>query len=139
MSGKKNRHTMNDPSQRQLRVGEQVRHELSQLLQRGHFKDPSLVEKSALITVTEVRLTPDLKHAKAYVLPLGGKQSDIDELLPALNEEAKTFQSELGHALKMKFTPRVQFVTDHSFGEADRIEHILHNIKKDHPNTDGNT
>lgn len=118
------------PSQRQLRAGEQVRHEISNTLQRGHFKDENLVEKSALVTVTEVRLTPDLKNAKAYVMPLGGKQEDIDILLPALNAEAKTFQADLGHALEMKFTPRVQFVLDTSFAEAQRIENILNDIKK---------
>jgi ribosome-binding factor A len=117
------------PSQRQLRVGEQVRQEIAKTLQRGHFKNTELVDKSRLITVTEVRMTPDLKNARAYVMPLGGKAEDIESLLPALNAEAKEFQADLGHALAMKFTPRVQFIVDNSFDEASRIESILRNIQ----------
>jgi ribosome-binding factor A len=122
------------PTQRQLRVGEQVRHEIAQTLQRGHFGNPDLSDNSRMITVTEVRLSPDLKNAKAYVLPLGGKKEDVERLLPLLNDEHRVFQADLAHALEMKFTPRVKFIEDTSFGEAQRIESILHNIHKAHPN-----
>ena len=121
---------LNGPSQRQLRVAEQVRHELSKSLQRGHFQNQLLLDKSNMITVTEVRISPDLKNAKAYVMPLGGLQNDIETLLPALNEEAKSFQADLAHALEIKFTPRLRFIVDDSFGEAERIETILYKINK---------
>lgn len=126
-------HSALGPTQRQLRVGEQVRHEIAQTLQRGHFSHPDLADKSRMVTVTEVRISPDLKNAKAYVLPLGGKREDIDMLLPLLNDEHRVFQADLAHALEMKFTPRVKFVEDTSFGEAQRIENILHDIHKAHP------
>jgi ribosome-binding factor A len=131
----KKQHSNTGPTQRQLRVGEQVRHEIAQTLQRGHFSNPELSDNSRIITVTEVRLSPDLKHAKAYVLPLGGKREDIERFLPLLNEEHRVFQADLAHALEMKFTPRVKFLEDTSFGEAQRIESILHDIHKAHPHS----
>ena len=115
-------------SQRQLRVGEQVRHELAKILQRGRFKNEELTNNANLITVTEVRISPDLKNARVYVMPLGGK--NIDVLLPALNDQAKYMQYELAQSLGLKNTPRLSFVTDESFGEADRIENILYEIER---------
>lgn len=115
-----------EPSQRQLRVGEQVRQVITETLQRGKFNDILLMDASHNVTVSEVRPSPDLKHAKAYVMTLGGK--NIDEILPALNEAAPVFQKELGKKLTMKFTPKIRFVKDTSFDEASRIDDILRNI-----------
>lgn len=114
------------PSQRQLRVGEQIRHIIAETLQRGHFHDNALFDHS--VTVTEVRVTPDLKNARAYVMSLGG--DNMDDILPALNDEARTFQKEINRQTNLKFTPRVMFVTDDSFEEANRIEDILRNLPK---------
>lgn len=112
-----------EPSQRQLRVGEQIRHIIAQTLQRGHFHSEILIQNSSTVTVSEVRASPDLKYAKAYVMTLGGK--DIAEILSALNDEAKTFQKDIARQANLKFTPRISFVTDDSFDHAQRIESIL--------------
>lgn len=118
-----------EPSQRQLRVGEQLRQVITETLQRGKFNDILLMDASRNVTVSEVRPSPDLKHAKAYVMTLGGK--DIDEMLVALNESAPVFQKELGKELTMKFTPKISFVKDTSFDEASRIDNILRNLPMD--------
>lgn len=120
------------PSQRQLRVGEQIRHMIAETLQRGHFRDEILVDNARNVTVSEVRMTPDLKNARAYVMTLGGK--DMDTVLPALNDAASYFQKELGHKLKIKFTPRIRFVTDDSYEQANKIETILKNIHDEKEN-----
>jgi len=110
------------PSQRQLRVGEQVRHIIAETLQRGHFNHEALLD-GGKVTVTEVRVSPDLKQATAYVLSLGGY--NMDEILPALNEEHQTFQKEINRKSELKFTPRVTFKIDQSFDEAQKIDQIL--------------
>lgn len=117
------RHPSRPPSQRQLRVGEQLRHVISEALQRGHFRDSLLMEEAHNITVSEVRASPDLRKAKAYVMSLGGQH--INELLDALNSESDLFQKEINRNLNMKFTPRISFVTDQSYEEAQKIENIL--------------
>ncbi len=114
-------------SQRQLRVGEQIRHVIAETLQRGHFHDEALLD-AGRITVTEVRVSPDLKHAKTFVMPLGG--FDIESVLLALNEAAPYFQQEINRKTSLKFTPKVHFVPDPSFAQAERIETILRNIPK---------
>lgn len=116
------------PSQRQLRVGEQVKHLVAETLSRGHFQTEALFRLGAHITVSEVRVSPDLKNATAYVSAFG---RDIEEILPALNTEAQTFQREIAHKLKLRFTPRIRFVEDESFEKAHRIEEILHDLKKE--------
>ncbi|MGH1455295.1 MAG: 30S ribosome-binding factor RbfA [Alphaproteobacteria bacterium] len=118
--------SQNGPSQRQLRVGEQLRHIISETLQRGHFNDELLLNKSNTIIVSEVRPSPDMKHARAYVMSING--DNMDELIEALNENAKTFQKEIGRNMNMKFTPRVKFVTDTSFDEAQHITNILRGV-----------
>jgi len=115
------------PSQRQLRVGEQLRHIIAEVMQRGHFHDPALIEGAMHVTVTEVRAAPDLKQATAYVLPLGGK--DIESILPALNNAAAVFQKEINKQANMKFTPRIQFKMDDSFDNAQRLEALLGKIQ----------
>ncbi len=132
---KKNRKASNtEPSQRQLRVGEQIRHILSETLQRGHFNDEILIDQSHNIIVSEVRPSPDLRHARAYVMSLNGE--NMDTLLPALNEQSYVFQKEIARVSSLKFTPRVKFVTDTSFDEAQHIENLLRDV---HIPDDGDT
>ena len=113
----------NEPSQRQLRVGEQIRHILSETLRRGHFNSELLIDEAPHVTITEVRPSPDLKHARAYIMTLGGKQ--LEPILEALNADAQTFQKDINKQSNLKFTPRVKFVTDDSFEHAQRIEQLL--------------
>lgn len=117
------------PSQRQLRVGEQLRHVIVETLQKGKFYDEALLE-SRSITVTQVKPTPNLKSADVYVLTLGG--GDMDKILPALNEASAYFQKEINNKLRLKNTPKLSFKIDQSFDQAERIEQIL----KDIPQTD---
>jgi ribosome-binding factor A len=121
-----NAHDNQGPSQRQLRVAEQVRHILAETMQRGKFTDAALYEAAQNVTVAEVRMSPDLKHARAYVMTLGGR--NMDAILPALNDAAGLFQKELARKLSMKFTPRVKFVTDDTFDEAEKINNLLKNL-----------
>lgn len=114
------------PSQRQLRVAEQIRHIIGATMLRGHFKDPVLMD-AGKVTVTEVRVSPDLKHATAYVVALGGE--DMTNILPALNDSAAVFQKDIGRQAELKFTPKVSFRMDDSFDNAQRLENILGNIK----------
>jgi ribosome-binding factor A len=121
-------HRANEPSQRQLRAGEQIRHIVAETMRRGHFRHEALME-AGRITVTEVRVSPDLKNATAYVMSLGG--NNMDEILPALNEASSVFQKEIGRNVTFKFTPRIRFMKDDSFDEAQRIEDILREINPD--------
>lgn len=110
-----------EASQRQLRVGEEIRHELSRLLARGDLRDPALTGIS--LTVTEVRVSPDLKNAKAYVLPLGG--AGAEAAVAALNRASGFLRGRLGREVVLKYTPRLSFHTDKSFDEAARIGELL--------------
>jgi len=109
------------PSQRQRRVGEELRHRLAELFMRGDVHDPEL--RDVPLTVTEVVPTPDLRRATAYVMPLGGGEERA--VVQALNRAAPYLQSQIGRALTMKFTPRLTFKVDPSFEEADRVERQL--------------
>lgn len=129
------KHRTSEPSQRQLRVGEQIRHILSETLQRGHFHSQILMDEASKVTITEVRPSPDLKHARAYVMTLGGRQ--IEAVLDALNDEARVFQKDIGRHSNLKFTPKVRFVTDDSFDQAQRIEHLLRGESVDNDSEDG--
>lgn len=115
----------NGPSQRQLRVGEQLRHIIAETMARGHFHNKALLD-AGRITVTEVRVSPDMKNATAYVMSLGGL--NMDDILPALNEAAPLFQKEIGRQNSMKFTPRVRFKADDSFAQAQKIEDLLRDL-----------
>ncbi|WP_119303029.1 30S ribosome-binding factor RbfA [Dongia deserti] len=108
--------------QRQLRVGEEMRHALSEILREHHLDDPDLHDK--IITVTEVRISPDLRNATAFVMPLGG--TDTEKTVQALNRASGYFRRELGRAVKMQFTPTIRFRADETFDEASRIERLLH-------------
>ena len=119
------KHKTSDPSQLQWRVAEQIRHIIAETLQRGHFHDEALLN-SAGITVSEVRISPDLKNATAFVMSLGGE--NMNEILPALNENAKTFQKEINRGSNLKFTPRIKFVTDETFDEVQKIENLLREV-----------
>jgi ribosome-binding factor A len=116
------------PSQRQLRVGEQLRHIISEILQRGHFNNILLLDKASQVTVTEVRPSPDLKHARVYVSCI--MSDDPESLIEALNDSTNVFQREIGKNISMKFTPKVRFLQDESFGTGSRIDEILENIPK---------
>ena len=111
----------NGPSQRQLRVGELIRHELADLFNRGDIHDP-IIERTS-ITVLEVKTSPDLKVAKAYVRPLVGAAPD--ELLVALNRHRKHIRGVLAPKLKLKFNPEIRFVIDTVLDEAGRIDELL--------------
>jgi ribosome-binding factor A len=109
------------PSQRQLRVGELIRHKLAEMLVRGEIHDDVLA--SHVVTVPEVRLSPDLKLATVYIMPLGG--SDTDAVIEALNRHRRFIRGELAHAVNLKFAPDVRFRIDETFDEASRIDALL--------------
>ncbi|MCQ8241512.1 30S ribosome-binding factor RbfA [Rhizosaccharibacter radicis] len=114
-------HAAAGPSQRQLRVSEEIRHVLSELFTRVEFRDPELVGER--ITVTEVRSSPDLKHCTAFVARLG--RSDIDALLPALRRAAPFLRSQLGHALRLRGVPEIHFQPDTALDYAMEIDTLL--------------
>lgn len=109
------------PSQRQLRVGEALRHALAEALARGDLRDPALAERS--ITVGEVRVSPDLRHATAFVMPLGG--ADAAPILAALRRAAPYLRTVLARGVQLRFAPEITFTLDRSFEEAERIERAL--------------
>jgi ribosome-binding factor A len=113
--------TPEQQSVRVLKVGERVRHILSELLARGEVHDETLTAHA--VSVTEVRMTPDLRNAAAYVKPLLGE--DEAAVLKALRTNTAFFQREVAKRLGLKFAPRLQFKPDESFDEADRIEKLL--------------
>ena len=117
--------SVSGPSQRQLRVAEEVRHILSGVLMRGELRDPVLSGVS--VTVSEVRISPDLKNATAFTMPLGGAQ--IDEVLVALNRSAPYLRSQVGKVLQLRYSPTFKFVEDQSFDEAHHIEELLRSEK----------
>ena len=112
-------------SQRQLRVGELVKQSLGELLIRDEAKIPSI--NSKLITVTEVRMTPDLKTARVYVIPLGG--IEMKETVRVLTEYSHLVRRALSKRLDIKFLPKLTFVEDNSFEYAEKIEKIIKKIK----------
>ena len=114
-------------SQRQLRVGELVKQNLGQLFIRNEAKIPSI--NSKLITVTEVRMTPDLKTARVYVIPLGG--IDTKETVKILTEYSHLVRKALSKRLDIKFLPKLTFVEDNSFEYAEKIEKIIKRNKED--------
>ena len=113
--------TPEQQSVRVLKVGERVRHILSELLARGEAHDETLTAHA--VSVTEVRMTPDLRHAAAYVKPLLGLDEEV--VLKALRTNTAFFQREVAKRLGLKFAPKLQFKPDESFEEADRIEKLL--------------
>lgn len=120
-SPKHHRDTPAGPSQRALRVGELVRHALAEMLSRGDVHDP--VIEGHMITVPEVRMSPDLKLATVYVMPLGGK--DEKEVIDALDRNKRFLRGEVAHRINMKFAPDLRFRIDDRFAEAARIDKLL--------------
>jgi ribosome-binding factor A len=113
------------PSQRQLRVAEEIRHILASALMRGELRDPVLSGIS--VTISEVRISPDLKNATAYAMPLGGAL--IGEVLKALNRAAPFLRSQVGQSMQLRYAPALTFVEDKSFQEAHHIEELLRSDK----------
>lgn len=111
----------NQPSQRTLRVGELIRHAVSDLLSRGEINDPVL--ESHVVSVSEVRMSPDLKHATVFVMPLGGK--DVEPVLDALDRNKKFLRGEVAHRVSLKFAPDLRFRVDESFEQGAKIDAIL--------------
>jgi ribosome-binding factor A len=109
------------PSQRQLRAGELVRHALAEVLARGEVHDPVIARH--LITVPEVRMSPDLRQATIYVMPLGGR--DEKEVLAALDRNRRYLRGEIARRVNLKFAPDIRFRLDERFDEAERIEKLL--------------
>jgi len=110
------------PSQRQLRVAEEIRHVLSGIFTRHEFRDPELAE--AEITVAEVRISPDLKHATAFVSRLG--RSDVEALLPALKRASAYLRGQVAQALRLRFAPDLHFQPDHAIDYASEIDRLMH-------------
>jgi ribosome-binding factor A len=116
-------------SQRQLRVGELIRHELAEMLSRGDIHDP--VIEAHMITVPEVRVSPDLRLATVYVMPLGGR--DIEAVIEALDRNKRYVRGEIARRVNLKFAPEIRFRVDERFDEAERIEKLLRTpaVKRD--------
>jgi len=109
------------PSQRQLRVGEEIRHALAMIFERGELRDPGL--QGAPITVTEVQASPDLRHAYVYIMPLGG--DDRENALKALKRARPFLRRQISKSLGLRFSPDLHFEIDVTFDEADHISALL--------------
>ena len=122
-------------SQRQLRVGELIRHAMADMLTRGDVHDPVL--EGHLVTVPEVRMTADLRLATIYVMPLGGR--DIQQVLDALERNKRFLRGEIAHRVNLKFAPEIRFRVDERFDEAERIEKLLRTpaVQRDLKRDDG--
>jgi len=112
-------------SVRLLRVGEQVRHVLSEILARGDVRDETL--QSHLVSVTEVRMSPDLRHATVFVKPLLGQ--DEEEVLKAIRSNTAYLQREVAHRVRMKYAAKLKFLADESFDEGGHIDSLLRSPK----------
>lgn len=110
-----------EPGQRQLRVGEEIRHVLAEVMARGELRDPALADQ--VITVTEVRMSPDLRVATVYVLPLGGEATD--EMLAGLDRAKPFLRGLVGRAVRLRFTPELVFRADRGYERAARIDKLL--------------
>jgi ribosome-binding factor A len=113
------------PSQRMLRVGELIRHKLAELLARGEIHDDVIA--SHVITIPEVRMSPDLKLATIYVMPLGGQ--DVKPVLEALTRNARFIRGEIARTVNLKFAPEIRFRYDETFEEAARIDRLLDDVR----------
>ena len=119
--GHKSHQSPHTQNQRQLRVGEEIRHALSDILMRGELHDPEL--DTVPITVSEVRISPDLKNATVFVMPLGG--SNKETVLAALNRAAQELRKHVTGRMLLRFSPKLSFRLDYSFEEANRIENLM--------------
>ncbi|MDY0959388.1 30S ribosome-binding factor RbfA [Sphingomonas sp. CFBP8993] len=122
-----------EPSVRLLRVGEQVRHILSEILARGDVHDETLAKH--LVSVTEVRMSPDLRHATVFVKPLLGKDEEV--VIKALRSNTAYLQREVAHRVKMKYAAKLKFLADESFDEGSHIDSLLRTPKVAQDLTEG--
>lgn len=112
------------PTQRQLRVGEEIRHSLSYILSRGEIREPAL--QGVMITVTEVRVSPDLKNATAFIIPLGGGDKEATApLIEALKRASPYLRRLVADKVNLRYAPRISFQHDESFDEASKIDALL--------------
>ena len=123
------RHEGHAPSQRQLRVGELIRHALADILQRGEVHDPAL--EGMVVTVPEVRVTPDLKRATVFLMPLGGKGADT--VVDVFDRNKRFLRGEIAHRINLRYAPDLRFQLDTSFEEGDRVDALLRRpeVKRD--------
>lgn len=119
---KSNPESTGSRSQRQLRVGEELRHVLSEVLREAHFRDPDLA--GAIVTVTEVRVSPDLRNATAFVMPLAGRE--MDKTIAALNRAQAYIRMEAVQRINLRLAPTFTFKPDESFDAARRVDDVLH-------------
>lgn len=117
--------TAQGPSQRQLRAGELMRHALVEILREEDISDPAL--EGVSVTVTEIRMSPDLRHATVFVEPLGGGHAE--DVVAGLNRHARFLRGRLGKSIDMKFTPDLRFLHDESFNEAARMSRLFDDPK----------
>jgi len=134
MRHKHNRESAAGGSQRQLRVGELVRHALAEMLARGDVHDP--VIEAHMITIPEVRVSADLRLATIYVMPMGGR--DAEDVVAAFERHKKHLRAEIAHRINLKFAPDIRFRVDDRFAEAERIEKLLRSpdVKRDLTNNE---
>ncbi len=122
-------HSAGVPTPRMLRVGELIRHTISDLLSRGAVNDPVL--EGHVVTIPDVRMSPDLKLATVYVMPLGGK--DMNEVIAAFDRNKRFLRGEIAHPVNLKFAPDIRFRPDQSFDSGARIDALLDSpqVKRD--------
>jgi ribosome-binding factor A len=118
-------HNGGEPSQRMLRVAELIRHSMAELLTRGAINDPVL--DGHVVTVPRVKMSPDLKLASVYVMPLGGK--DVSDVIAALDRHKKYLRTEIAHRINLKFAPEIRFKIDDSFDNVAKIDALLNTDK----------
>ena len=118
-------HNGGEPSQRMLRVAELIRHSMAELLTRGAINDPVL--DGHVVTVPRVKMSPDLKLASVYVMPLGGKNTS--EVIAALDRHKKFLRTEIAHRINLKFAPEIRFKIDDSFDNVAKIDALLNSDK----------
>ena len=118
-------HNGGEPSQRMLRVAELIRHSMADLLTRGTISDPVL--EGHVVTVPRVKMSPDLKLASVYVMPLGGK--DTSDVIAALDRHKKYLRTEIAHRINLKFAPEIRFKIDDSFDNVAKIDALLNSDK----------
>lgn len=118
-------HKGGEPSQRMLRVAELIRHAMAQLLSRGEINDPDLA--GLVVTVPTVKMSPDLKLATIFVMPLGGKAQD--QIVAILDRHKKFLRTEVAHRVNLKYAPEIRFKVDDSFANAEKIDALLNSPK----------